>query len=151
MANVWVIVEEPTGEIYRNLLELAQTRCSTFSLTRRYGLNFGQSAKLISKSLADYLIEEVESKSWAGTTVGKGLGIVRKYQITPASIQVLADASGLYSWMHPKRPEDLSFYLPDNNTWLWSTAHEGEAFIEDAKLTFEKIHQAVPGLQLKER
>jgi hypothetical protein len=151
MADMWTIVEEPIGEIYTNLLTLAPSRCSTFTFTRRYGLNFGQSAKLVTKSLADHLIGEVESKSWPGTTIEKGLGVVRKYRITPASIKVLAEAPGLYSWMHPKRPEDLSFYLPDNNIWLWSTAHEDESFIEDSTLSIEKIHKVVPGLQVRKR
>jgi hypothetical protein len=101
-------------------------------------------------ALAPFLISESETKSWPGTTTNVKC-VVRHYKLTGEVLPILCGVEGLYSWLHPKHPEDLAFYLSNGQNWLASVAHERMAWITAPNLTAEQLLKEVPSLQIQVR
>jgi hypothetical protein len=148
MRSTFFFTEEPKGETYKNLLQLASARCQTFSLTWRLQTKFKDTAHQVAAALEEYKVSERQTKEWPGTQLGNGEALVRYYRLNKKSIVVLDEVEGLYSWLIPELPEDLAFYLPKEVCWMGSIAHEQEAWIEDKTLTLEDFKRAVPGLKI---
>jgi hypothetical protein len=126
------IVVEPTGQTYHSLLELAKHRCVSFSLIWRADEVCDTAT---AHRLASHLISDKRVTAWPGTQLlGGAPATMRIYALNDFSAKVLAEASGLYGWQHPNRPEDLTFYRADGTVWMASIAHEEQAWFEEAGL-----------------
>src|SRR5882672_12771973 len=78
MSSTINIVAEPTGTVYRDLLNLAGEVCGSFSLVWRDQLAFGRSAKAIEESLSPFILREVRTDEWPGTKLMGHLAAVRQ-------------------------------------------------------------------------
>ena len=142
------ITDEPEGETYKALLKFAMARCHAFSLVWRYKMRPKPANDEILAALSPFLISERDTNKWPGTKL-HGKATVRHYKFTHEVLPVLFRVDGLYSWLHPKCPEDLALYLPNGDNWLASVAHERLSWLTDTKLTIEELCQAVPNLQAR--
>ncbi len=143
------ITDDPKGETYKALLKFAVAHCQSFSLVWRYKMRLKPAEDEMFAALAPFLISERDTKKWPGTELLSGKATIRHYKVAPQVLPVLYRADSLYSWQHPKLPEDLAFYLPNGENWLASVAHEKMAWVADSKLSVETLLKAVPGLQVK--
>jgi hypothetical protein len=143
------IVLEPTGRTYTDLLTYAASRCESFSLVWRKQFHFETSARQIANSLRPFLISNLSTDEWPGTKLIGHEAIVRQYRVTDKSIKILGSVNGLYSWLQPKLPEDLAFYLSDRIGWLASVSHECDAWFLDTSLSLDEIREHVPGIEIK--
>jgi len=140
------IVEEPVGETYQKLLQLASETCASFSLVWRDQLNFELSAEEVASLLQPYLIREQRTDEWPGTKLLGHLATVRHYRLCVETLNVLRQAAGLYAWLEPVFPEDLALYTQDGSVWLGSIAHEQDAWIQGGSELEQAIGARLPGL-----
>jgi hypothetical protein len=141
------IMAEPRGESYEALLTIARRVASTFSLVWRNQLRFDRSSGEIREKLAPDLTREEEASEWPGTTIYGATASVCHYALSQRSVEILREAEGLYSWLAPKRPEDLAFYRK-GKCWLASVAHEHEAWVYPEvlpPLDFEHLRSQMDG------
>ena len=152
----WRITEEPTGEVYRALLNLAASRCAMFSFTREIGSDLGEAGLRVTSLLERFRVESEEEHRKRDAVRQEFLAGLRDvafeqhYRLTTEGLEILAEVRGLYSWVNPDLPEDLCFHLADGNLWLWSAARQKKSWIEDPGLDLEQIRASVPGLQIEE-
>jgi hypothetical protein len=52
-----------------------------------------------------------------------------KYHLNAESASILKECvSGMWDWIEPRHPEDLSFIREDGTPWFVSISHEHDAF-----------------------
>jgi hypothetical protein len=142
------IANEPGGLTYVALIRFAAAKGSTFSLTWRHQLDFDAAAQDIEDGLRPSLVRQQATDMWPGTQLIGHAAVVRFYSLSPAAEAVLNDATRLYAWLAPGRPEDLAFYTAGGSSWLGSIAHERASFIDDDHVDVSELLAAVPGLDL---
>ena len=145
------IIKEPNDHVYSALISFAAARCKTFSLVWRNQLRFEVSAHEIAKMLEADLVFRTTTNEWPGTQLIGNSAIVRYYNVTGRSMQVVQTVNRLYQWRSPSLPEDLAFYSSESNCWMASISHEGDSWFEDESLTMEDILNSVPGIEIKIR
>lgn len=145
------IIDDPSGETYRRLVDFACARCRSFSLVWRDGMKFRRSARDVEERLSPFLLKEARSSEWPGTQLFSGTARVRHYRVSRDSAVVLREAGSLYAWLAPERPEDLAFYTQDGTCLLGSVAHESDGFIDSSMISKDELEAAVPGLQFSIR
>lgn len=146
------LIDEPRDQTYRDLLRLAIHHCSSFSLTWRDRINFSELANRVRSSLQPSLIREVYTDEWPGTKLSGGhQAMVRHYQFTEDTLEILSRTPSLYAWLSPSLPEDLALYKSDDICWLLSIAHEKDAAILDEAITVDDLLKTVPGIKVKRR
>jgi hypothetical protein len=145
---VRAIKDEPAAATYLALIRFAAAQASTFSLTWRHQLDFDANAKQVEDALRLTLIRQETTATWPGTELIGHAAVVRFYKLSPAAQLVLDDASRLYAWLAPARPEDLAFYTQTGRWWLASIAHEQQSFIDPDGVDVLGLLAAVRGLRL---
>lgn len=111
---------------YEQILTRASKEADTFSLTWRPEFRFSKKAAQIEKKLKPYQRNEQITSSWPGTDLTGGTALVRTYSLNEATVAVLSQVPGIFSWLAPHYPEDLAFYK-NGAVVFWSVAHEEEA------------------------
>jgi hypothetical protein len=149
MANLVTIVEEPTGEAYSGLLRFALRTKSLFSLVWCEQFEFDREAISLAEALRPDFVSERRTDEWPGTQLFGHFAVVRMYRMSTAALATLAEVGRLYGWSAPERPEDLAFYVGENNPWLGSIAHEQDAFIYPDAIDIREVCTNVPGLRLE--
>lgn len=140
----------PEGNTYKCILEIAFDTCDEFILIRRKDMDFDAKAIEIIKLLESYLIEIKKSSSWPGTLLLEQTADVYRFRTDKGAKKVLLDAAqSLYSWVQPGLPEDLCFYK-NQESWLSNTAHEKQCIFNNLSLDELLRLQKVPGLQIQE-
>jgi hypothetical protein len=143
-----VLVTEPVGQVYEQILRLAAEVCASFSLVWRDQLEFDASAQAVGLELSPFLMREERTSEWPGTQLLGHEAIVRHYKVCQGSMGVLLRATGLYAWLSPELPEDLTFYLPNGVPWLTSIAHENDARFTDLPEIESKLREQVPRVEI---
>lgn len=143
--------QEPTDQAYVELIDVASTICSDFILVKRDQLSINDNALRVLKELHPYLKEKREQESWPGTRFAP-TAAVYYYLLNDESKEILQKhAAGLYSWVQPDLPEDLSFIKSNGKAWLSNTAHERVCYIEtDDATELEKV-KSLKGIKVEER
>ena len=167
------IISEPHGNIYKSLIDYAGQHCSTFSLVWHVNMKMDDSVHKIHHELIDFIESENEIASeWqAMDDVSVQNPIVRKFVVNSKSLEVLINAPrifacperenkvswridknrkpGLYSWISPALPEDLTFYTSAGEKWMMSISHEEEAYFNASIVYPDEITQNIPGLNIE--
>jgi hypothetical protein len=121
------LVDEPLGDDYRALLRSATAHCDMAVLSVDTGRELSDKGRQVLAQLDGDRRSETQS------------GTLRRlrYALSPACLQVLGDAPGLYAWCQPERPENLCLLRSDGSPWMVSIAADRIAYLE---LTpFEKL------------
>jgi hypothetical protein len=138
---------EPKGDLYRALIDLGAQRCPTVLLVVRDQRMLGAEAQRILKSLTTLLIDAQEGTQWPGTFLHGDKAVVYRYRAGTELIEALKSlADGLYSWQHPRLPEDLCFLRSDGTPWLASIAHDGDAYLELTRDELQELFNLEPRL-----
>lgn len=137
---------EPQDGLYHQLLDLAATRCSSFSIVwAENGPLKLQRLEEIDSLLKDSLISE--ELIWQNHL---GLRIIRSvYRISDNSLGALHQFNRLYLCESPNYPQDLVLYIDDNTPWLISDSHNKKAFIFTAPISIDVIRAELPNLDLQ--
>lgn len=152
MAN-WTIDVEPRGETYEALIRFASSKRAVAGLVDQ-GFTGNDCFLNFMSEFAGHVISVEETFEWPGTVQGHGnIELSRerpkfyKFQLETNSIRLLTTcSSGMYDWISPNLPEDLSFFDLQGEPWMTTIAHERDAFFTLAPDGLNDILKAVSGL-----
>jgi hypothetical protein len=143
------ITEEPHGDVYRMLVDIASRRCAYFHLVMRPSLPVDESARAMLKKLQPWLEEERQVSQWPGTVLHGHTATLYLFRLDRQVSKILQDsAEGLYDWIAPRLPEDLCFLRQDRSEWLITIAHEKDAYLHVDPVEEREIRSCVPNLRL---
>ena len=144
------IVQEPRGDVYRQLIVRSVDHGDTFLLVVRGSPPLSETGQAVMSSLRAFLISRTEDSEWPGTRLLDEKATLYRFSLTPAAAAVLAAAAqGLYSWVQPDLPEDLCVFTADGSPWLVTISHEHDAFMMLFPEEKEALAAQVPGLALQ--
>lgn len=144
-----IIKQNPKGEVYEKLIDLAFEVCDEFHLVVRRDLGSTRQLEPILKELECSIKEMAVTNEWTGTKLGGGQKAkVYYYRTDETAGKILKErADSLYEWMQPNLPEDLSF-LKKGKPWLVNIAHEEESYIMTESEYLIKRISAIEGLKI---
>jgi len=106
------------------------------------------SAERIMKALEPALIGHNDQSDWPGTRLIGHSARVFRYRYNAEVCMILgSSAHGLYDWVTPDRPEDLSV-LTSATPILTTIAHERDGYLDLSVEQVEKLSDLNPGLKL---
>ena len=81
---------------------------------------------------------------WPGTLLLGHSARLYIFDVTPESIDALCEAvAGLFGWLGPEEPEDLSFYRRDGGVLLESIGHEADARVYLSQDEWESLPETL--------
>lgn len=120
-----------TDARYTAFLDYAFAQTDYFMLVYvfRRGSRYAAALHRYRQMLAPYLVKRRNEPYWAGTMLPFSEAVsyeVSFYRNTEEAKQVLQEASALFDWSSPKRPQDLAFFRR-NRCWFYSSSAEESA------------------------
>lgn len=139
------LLEEPTGDVYRKLIDYATSNCHTALLVVRHSIPLASRGKGILDQLAAFLRRQEDSSEWPGTRLLDSTALVLQYEFGPGCANVLKEsAEALYDWKQPSLPEDLCLLRDDADPWLVSIAHERDGYLYLSQDEARNLFSALP-------
>lgn len=143
------LLDEPRGDTYKTLLRGSLEQCDHVLLVVRRSLGLDQSGRSVLGRLEPLLLSRREESEWPGTRLTDGTAEVLRYRLTADAVEILAAVStGLFSWRQPSLPEDPCLIRSDASPWLFTVAHEREAFLTLDHQEVLQLKQLIPALRL---
>jgi hypothetical protein len=140
---------EPSGELYRRLIDFAASRRSLALLVVRPDMDLSVHGEMVLSDLQPFTVERVRSSKWPGTELLVDDAEVIYFRLLPDSAKILQDATqNLYAWCQPDLPEDLCFLSEDREPWLITIAHEQEGYLRLNEWERRRLERALPDLKL---
>lgn len=126
----FVFAVEPSGRLYRSLLDCGLGFCAKALLVVRADLGLSPGADQLLSNLCKQDCEVREDSKWPGTVLFDETALVYEmpYGVDVANVLAMA-VDAIFEWQQPKRPEDLCLLRADGSAWLTSIAHERDAFL----------------------
>ena len=117
-----IILNEPKGENYKELIQLAFDKCDIFLFIKHSQLTYYQSFDTLLGELKDDFICDKEQSEWPGT-LSVPTATVYYFRTSEKSREIIKNITdSLFNWQAPYLPDDLCF-LRNNKEWLVTTAH----------------------------
>ena len=144
----WNFIIEPTGGLYRSLLEHAFPACDSVLLVVRRSQPLNESGRCLLSRLDAFLMRETERSEWPGTKLLDRTAQVFEFRFTPRSALVLKQAvDSLFAWRQPNFPEDLCLLRQDSTPWLVSISHEQDGFLNLASNEAVDLFRSWPDIR----
>lgn len=123
------ILQDPTGQAYKTLIQVAMEVCDEFILVKRVQMELESEGYELLERLKPFLKEIVKDDYWPGTRLMGHYADVYYFRCSTDAVDILLSYStSLYSWVQTRVPDDLCF-LSQGQPWLINTAHERESHI----------------------
>lgn len=117
----WHLIENPSGETYRQLMKVLCNHSDTFYFVTRKELKYD---KAVIEKFNPYLLDTYKTKIWANTITKGPSATVYVIDSNKETCKLLQQfANSLYDWVAPNLPEDLTF-IKNNFAWFTCTTHE---------------------------
>lgn len=144
----YTFVVEPRGPLFSELLGSGLSYAETLGLVIQKWRNYPPSATDVLEHFSKYQIEAKDVDAWPGSRLAPGFTEqVRIYQYTPEVKEYLEFVSeGLFDWQNPELLDDPHLMRTDGSTWLGSTAHEDDAWLELTPNEYAELEQTAPNL-----
>lgn len=137
----------PTGEAYAQLIDLAFQKSARFHLVVRDELNLSDRAKQVLADLEPSLMRKVASSEWASTVLNEGTADVYYYVADDHAHDVLKKAAtALYDWQQPALPEDLAFFKERGEAWLATSSHDAHCHLTITPEELQQFAEHIPTL-----
>lgn len=147
--RVFDLLEEPRGDVLRELLRAATRSATSAMLILRDDLGLGDAGQALLDRLEPHRLETRRASAWPGTELLGSQATLARFALTPPVLEALLDATNaLYGWRQPELPEDLALVRADGTVWLASTAHERDAFLELTAEEYDDLVGAMPELAM---
>jgi hypothetical protein len=138
---------EPEGESYKKLIGATIRVAASGFVVVRDSMELAPTGLAVLDKLKPFMLNETRRDRWPGTVLLDEEASIYRFAVCDGSLEVLLQsAEGLYEWQQPERPEDLGFLRSDETPWLFSVAHEGDAFILGSDEELAWLREIVPGL-----
>ena len=126
----FVFAVEPSGHLYRSLLDCGLGFCAKAILVVRPNLGLTREAEQLLSDLCKQDCEVRDGREWPGTILFDEAARVYEMGYGVDLSDILAAAvDGVFDWQQPYRPEDLCLLRADGSPWLTSIVHERDAFL----------------------
>lgn len=112
-----------------------------FSFVVREGIQMDETAVVLIKGMEQFLVNVQRLSKWPGTTLLWDYAVLYTYRLNDLTADALCKfEDDLYSWLHPRMPEDLIFYKEKKAIFV-SVTHEKEAYmnINNEEQTYFRI------------
>ncbi|MEK4104972.1 hypothetical protein NST28_12905 [Paenibacillus sp. FSL R10-2791] len=120
-------MQEPTGQTYKTLVQVAMEVCDEFILVKRDQMELEPEGVELLEQLQPFLKKVIKDDYWPGTRLMGHYADVYFFNCSPEAVDILLSYStSLYSWVQTRLPDDLCF-LKQGQPWLINTAHERES------------------------
>ena len=104
-----ITLNEPKGENYRQLIQLAFEKCDRYLFIKHSQLTYNQSFDTLLEELKDDFICKKEQKEWPGTR-SVPTAIVYYFRTSEKSRETIKNITdSLFNWQAPNLPDDLCF------------------------------------------
>lgn len=101
-----------------------------FSFVVREGIRIDEKAAMMVNRMERYLLGTQRVSEWPGTILLWDYAALYRYQFNSLTADVVCKfEDDLYSWLHPRMPEDLVFYKERKAIFI-SITHEKEAYMD---------------------
>jgi hypothetical protein len=141
------LILEPRGDAYPQLLRLAEERTQTFTMVLRAFADLRETGHEILAQLERALLDSRQATEWPGTLLLRGSATVQRYEMNEYTRAVLVSKiDGLYDWLEPDYPEDLSFYRSGAEPWLVTISHERDAYLNLSLEESKQVRKVIPQL-----
>lgn len=144
-----VFRSEPQHIDYFNLLDFSLTMKGYAVLVSLSEKSLNSNGRQCLNDLKPFLYDSSIASEWPGTKLYPGYSAyVYKFKIETHFIEIIKRYSnGLYDWISPDLPEDLSFLRFDGNPWLINTVHEGDSYLNLTDEEYSKLLEMFPSLR----
>lgn len=131
---------------YERLLEVALASCpyALFVVRSRPPLDANGESAL--SELEATLVDTFQAREWPGTHLLVEQAKVYLADLASASGILSRVARGLYDWVQPSLPEDLSLLRGTREPYLVTIAHEGDAYFELTSTELETLQRELPAV-----
>lgn len=147
----YTILDEPTGQAYRDLLRYSLSFSDTFLLVVRHSIPIAATGQEVLDRLKSFQLSRTEESEWPGTQLLDETAIVYRFKSSDESFALLGKVSeGLFSWKQPELPEDLCLIRTDGSPWLVTIAHEKDSYVELSGDEKVDLVAHLPGIKLGE-
>lgn len=146
--SAFVFGKSPSGKIYREIVEYCCGHAATALLVVREPDSPGNPEMRRSlMRLSPFSLSVTLSKEWPGTILYGHEAELHTYQVKTGLGEVLKSMqNGLFDWVHPLAPEDLSFLRESGEPILVTTSHERDAYMLLSDREREEIANRYPVL-----
>lgn len=148
----FLIVSEPRGEAYVQLLYLLKPYASAILFVIRHEISLSIAATLFLEKIAKYLIRHEERSFWPGTELIGHTASVLTYKYESEVIsEILSHSRGLYDWRQPELPEDLCLLREGEKELLTTVPHEKFSYLVVGPSEKELMRQlATVGIKIRQ-
>jgi hypothetical protein len=131
MRRVFNIVEEPRGELLRQLIYSLSQYASAVLVVVRDDLGLDETGQALLSRLQPELLRRERRSSWPGTMLLDEEATVLQFAVSQRVLdEVLTASGGLFGWQQPELPEDLALMRADGTAVLASICHGRDAYLE---------------------
>lgn len=131
------ILDEPSADDYRSLIQAATAECRLAVLLIRGG-GMSSHGQEVLERLRPHLADE---------PIRGPLGVILRFHLAAQCVEIIETvAPSLYAWRQPDLPEDLCLLRADGGPFLVSIAAERLGYIEMTPLERVRLGRAAPGV-----
>ncbi|PID06470.1 MULTISPECIES: hypothetical protein [unclassified Sporosarcina] len=142
----WDITENPTDDVYRNLINVLCGHSDSFYFVTRKELTYDQD---ILDQFKPYTSETYKTNEWANTMTKGPAATVYMMESNEKTCELLKrHANTLYDWVAPHLPEDLTF-MKNGFAWFSCTTHEEYSGFSIRSDYYKNIMCAIEGLKIQ--
>lgn len=122
----------------RKILPALLNYADEFSFVMRDGVRMEETVWMIIEELEKYLVNTQRVSKWPGTILLWDSAVLSTYKFNDLTAGIIYKfEDNLYSWLHPRMPEDLIFYKSKKAIFI-SITHEKEAYIDNEEQDYFK-------------
>ncbi|NMH68184.1 hypothetical protein HF072_05265 [Bacillus sp. RO3] len=142
----WDLTENPTDHTYQSLMKVLCDHSDTFYFITRKELSYDQNVLAV---FQPHIIQTYQTKEWANTLTLGPPATAHLIEANEGTCKLLQQlANGLYDWVAPRLPEDLTF-IKNNFTWFSSTTHEECGGFSIRSDYYRRFIHTIPGLKVE--
>jgi hypothetical protein len=143
------VLNEPSGDVYRGLIEISLEFCSSLLLVVRSSIRLESHAHAVLSRLEPFLLHQGEESEWPGTQLLDHFATVYQFKLDDQTAGIMVSAAdSLYAWRQPELPEDPCFMSHDGEAWLTTISHERDAYLMLKPDEASHLQSRIQGLNL---
>ncbi|NLX03599.1 MAG: hypothetical protein GXY33_00490 [Phycisphaerae bacterium] len=147
--KAFLLLIEPRGQLYRELLDYALEQCSEMLLVLpQASTPLDEDGNHLLFQLEPFMIARERTNQWPGARMTRGYATVMYYTYQAESAEILKYAvEGLYDWSRPELPEDLCLVRPGGEPFLVSIMPDRESYLLLTEQERQDLLTFLPELQ----
>jgi len=148
--TIYTLSKEPEGILYKTLLENLIKFCDTAAFVIQEEEELSNKALKFLNKISNTVVEKKRVISWPGTKlIGVELdegALFYKIVFNENSCEIFKEETeGLFDWIEPNMPEDLSFLRPDGTEFFISISHEKDCYFKITEEEKGKLEKSFHG------